>query len=199
MSYAHGNFKQKIVFSVRIALQLWAAWMERPCGSIGCGAFTLALTSPTLVRDNLPRMADIDPNRHAPRPTLPGGNRPVHAENNVRHLLRDEMGRSAKGREVIACKMSEILGRTITRSMLADFTRNATRKRQVRFPAGWVSAFCEAVGSDELALSVIGPELRGIIELREEQINWLAKSLRAELLKPKRRGSKPKGKRTRKA
>ena len=40
--------------------------------------------------------------------------------------------------------------------------------------------------------------LRGIVELREQQLTWLADSLRAELLKPKPQ-RKPKGKRPRKS
>jgi hypothetical protein len=47
--------------------------------------------------------------------------------------------------------MTRILGRSVTASMLADFTRNGNGKRQVRFPAAWVGPFCEATGNDELA------------------------------------------------
>jgi hypothetical protein len=94
--------------------------------------------------------------------------------------------------------MSDLLGRTITASMLADFTRNATRKRQPRFPAGWTAAFCRSVGSNELALATMGAELRGVVELREEQMKWLAESLRAELLKPNARHN-TRGKRPRKS
>ncbi len=82
--------------------------------------------------------------------------------------------------------MSVLLSRTITTSMLADFTRNGTRKRQVRFPAGWVSAFCESAGRNDLALAIMGAELRGIVELREEQVKWIAKSLRTEIGRKKR-------------
>jgi hypothetical protein len=93
---------------------------------------------------------------------------------------------SGKDRDEIAAKMSDLLGRTITASMLADFTRNGTRKRQVRFPAGWVSAFCESVDSNELALVAMGAELRGVVELRDEQVAWLAKSLLAEIQRTNR-------------
>ena len=108
----------------------------------------------------------------------------VPAEDEVRKVLRNAM--SGKDRDEIAAKMSDLLGRTITASMLADFTRNGTRKRQVRFPAGWVSAFCESVVSNELALVAMGAELRGVVELRDEQVAWLAKSLLAEIQRTNR-------------
>jgi hypothetical protein len=125
----------------------------------------------------------------------------VPADNRVREVLREAIKSSGKTRDEIASKMNDLLGRTITASMLADFTRNGTRKRQVRFPAGWVSAFCQSVGSNELALVTMGVELRGVVELREEQVKWLAESLRAELLKANGRGQakKPKAKRPRKS
>jgi len=109
------------------------------------------------------------------------------ADDGVRKVLRNAIKSSKKGRDEIAAKMSDLLGHAITTSMLADFTRNGTRRRQVRFPAGWVSAFCQSVGSNELALATMGAELRGVMELREEQVKWLAESLRAEMLKPKSR------------
>src|SRR5208337_167534 len=116
----------------------------------------------------------------------------VPADNRVREVLRETIKFSGKTRDEIAPKMTELLGRTVTASMLADFTRNGTHKRQVRFPAGWVSAFCQSVGNNELALATMGAELRGVLELREEQVKWLAESLRAELLKAKPR-TKAKG------
>ena len=108
----------------------------------------------------------------------------VPAEDEVRKVLRNAI--SGKDRDEIAAKMSDLLGRTITASMLSDFTRNGTRKRQVRFPAGWVSAFCESVDSNELALVAMGAELRGVVELRDEQVAWLAKSLLAEIQRTNR-------------
>jgi len=120
----------------------------------------------------------------------------VPADDEVRKVLRNAM--SGKDRDEIAAKMTGLLGRTVTASMLADFTRNATRKRQPRFPAGWTAAFCQSVGNNELALATMGAELRGVVELREEQVSWLAESLRAELLKSKSRHN-AKGKRLRKS
>lgn len=127
-----------------------------------------------------------------PVPILQRKDGTLPADNRVREVLREAIKSSGKTRDEIAPKMSDLLGRTVTPSMLADFTRNGTRKRQVRFPAGWVSAFCQSVGSNELALVTMGAELRGVVELREEQVKWLADSLRAELLKPSLR-TKAKG------
>jgi hypothetical protein len=134
----------------------------------------------------------------APIPIVGRKDGTVPADNHVRKVLREAIKSSGKGRAEIAPKMSKLLGRTITPSMLADFTRNGTRKRQVRFPAGWVAAFCQSVGSNELALVTMGEELRGIVELREEQVKWLANSLRVELLKPNGRRN-AQGKRPRKS
>lgn len=120
-------------------------------------------------------------------PILPRKDGTLAADNRVRQVLREAIKSSGKTLDEIAPTMSELLGRTVTPSMLADFTRNGTRKRQVRFPAGWVSAFCKAVGNNKLALAVMGEELRGVVELREEQVKWLVDSLRTELLKPKSR------------
>jgi hypothetical protein len=131
-----------------------------------------------------------------PIPILQRKDGTLPADNRVREALRKAIKSSGKTRDEIAHKMSELLGRTVTASMLADFSRNGTRKRQVRFPAGWVGAFCQSVGNNELALATMGAELRGIVELREEQVKWLAESLRAELLKPNAR-HKTKGKRPR--
>jgi hypothetical protein len=74
----------------------------------------------------------------------------VPVEDEVRRLLRDAMKDSGKPREQIAGEMSQLIGRTVTASMLADFSRNGTKKRQVRFPAAWVPAFCEITGDDSL-------------------------------------------------
>jgi hypothetical protein len=58
---------------------------------------------------------------------------------------------AGKDRAVIAQTMSALLGRTVTSSMLADFTRNGNGERQVRFPAGWIGPFCEATDNYDLA------------------------------------------------
>jgi hypothetical protein len=71
-------------------------------------------------------------------------------------------------------------------------------KQRARFPAAFIEAFCEVIGDDTLQRHVMGARLRGIVELREQQLTWLADSLRAELLKPKPQ-RKPKGKRPRKS
>lgn len=93
----------------------------------------------------------------------------VPVEDELRRILRDVMKRSSKERPVIAQAMTEALGRTITPSMLGDFTRNARvcKKRQVRFPAAWVPALYQATGNDELQRWLAGPHLRALIELGE--------------------------------
>ncbi len=135
---------------------------------------------------------------NTPVPILQRKDGTVPDDNRAREALREAIKSSGKTRDEIALKMSELLGHTVTTSMLADFTRNGTRKRQVRFPLGWLDAFCQSAGNKELALATMGAELRGIVELREEQVKWLAESLRAELLKPKPR-RKAKGKHPRKS
>ncbi len=72
-------------------------------------------------------------------------------EKDIRVIIR----RVTKGRRhIIAARMTKILGRQddpITPATFAEFCRKAPGKRHTRFPAAWVRAFCEAVGSDELA------------------------------------------------
>jgi hypothetical protein len=107
----------------------------------------------------------------------------VPAEDDLRHVLREAMKRSRKERDQIVGHMTLALGRTVTGSMLADFTRNASKKRQVRFPAAWVSAFCEATGDDELARFIMGPRLRELVELGERvsSMAWVLEKIRGLL------------------
>jgi len=90
--------------------------------------------------------------------------------------------------------MSVHAGVTISKAMLDHWTTVA--HADTRFPAFLLPSFCEATGDDRLRRWAMGVRLRGVVELREEQVSWLAKSLRDELLKPDRRhrGSKAKGK-----
>jgi hypothetical protein len=75
----------------------------------------------------------------------------IPAEDEVRHRLRDAM--KGKNRAAIAQTMTDLLGRTVTPSMLADFTRNPNGKRQPRFPLAWAKPLSIAVGSDSLVRS----------------------------------------------
>ena len=95
----------------------------------------------------------------------------VPAEDEVRRILREGMKRSRKEREEIAREMTEALGRTVTATMLADFTRNGTKKRQVRFPAAWVPAFCEVVGDNSLQHDLMGDQLNRCCEIGRQVLN----------------------------
>lgn len=93
------------------------------------------------------------------------------SENDLRSIIR----KTTKGRRhIIASRMTRILEREVTPAMFADFCRKAPGKRHTRFPAAWVKAFCEAVGSDELARYLLPDSARrvlsasaGIVESRE--------------------------------
>jgi hypothetical protein len=89
----------------------------------------------------------------------------VSAENDIRRILRDVM--RGKDRAEIALAMSQHLGRTVTQSMLADFTRNPrlNKRRQVRFPAAWTKALCHAVNNDDLACSQLREDRRRALAL----------------------------------
>src|SRR6266704_98967 len=62
----------------------------------------------------------------------------------TRGLLVDAIRKCEKSREQIAERMSWLLARTVTASMLNDFT--ADSKQSHRFPFGWSRAFCESTG-----------------------------------------------------
>jgi len=80
-----------------------------------------------------------------------------------------------KGRDRtgIAQSMSVSLGRPVTASMLADFTRNGTKNRHVRFPLAWAKALNEAVGNDELARSQLLETSRRALFLGELILPWV--------------------------
>lgn len=82
----------------------------------------------------------------------------------------------------MALRMSEILGRTATESMLADFTRNATKARQVRFPLAWLPAFVQSTGDYSILLVVLPEDTNRTLELGERVSNmqWVLKNLQAE-------------------
>lgn len=96
-------------------------------------------------------------------------------ERTVRSVLSDAMKgcRKSSGnrREEIARVMSELLSRKVTASMLRDFTRNATKKRQVRFPAAWVPAFCKAADNDSLIRHLLTDNLRSYVKVGQDVLN----------------------------
>ncbi len=97
----------------------------------------------------------------------------VPVEDEVRCLLRRRMKDSGKGRAQIAQEMCDLLGRPITPSMLADFTRNGTKKRQIRFPLAWTRAFDQVTGSDDLARSQLQDEARRALSFGELVLPWV--------------------------
>ena len=111
----------------------------------------------------------------------------VPAEDDVRRALSTLMKASGKDRLVIAQAMSTILGRRVTPSMLADFTRNGTKKRQVRFPLAWGKAFSGATGNDELVRSQLLEISRRALSLGELLLPWLLERGQAELAQPAKR------------
>jgi hypothetical protein len=79
----------------------------------------------------------------------------------LRQLLAEAIRQSGKKRPQIAEEMSPFVGVTVTQHMLNDFT--AQKKSAARFPAAFIRAFCQVVGSsapqrflcDEEALTLI--------------------------------------------
>jgi hypothetical protein len=79
----------------------------------------------------------------------------------LRRLIAAEIKRSDKKRPQIALEMAALIGVPVTEHMLNDFTSKS--KSGARFPAAFVKAFCEVVGSsslqrfldDEAALALI--------------------------------------------
>lgn len=89
----------------------------------------------------------------------------VAIEDKVRKCLRVALKGSPYRRDDVAKRMSVILDREVTKSMLADFCRNATQKRHVRFPAAWVPAFCEATEDFSLVLAILPQEVNRTLQL----------------------------------
>lgn len=108
----------------------------------------------------------------------------VPAENEFRLMLRDVM--KGKDRAEIARVMSEELGRAVTPSMLADFTRNARLKnrRQFRFPAAWTKALCRAVNDDTLACSQLREDRRLALALGDLLLPRLLEWAETQMGKP---------------
>ena len=79
----------------------------------------------------------------------------------LRQLLAEAIKQSGKKRPQIGEEMSPLVGVQVTEHMLNDFT--AQKKSAARFPAAFVKAFCQVVGSpspqrflcDEEALTLI--------------------------------------------
>ncbi len=111
----------------------------------------------------------------------------LEVDNEVRRILRAVIKAaktpSRKKQKEIALALTGELGRTVEPYMLADFTRNGTRRRQVRFPASFVPAFCKVTGNEALQLYVLSPEQRTALELgrRHSEFAWVFGKLKREL------------------
>jgi hypothetical protein len=103
----------------------------------------------------------------------------------LRELLRALLKHPSKSRENIADELSLHAGQRISKYMLDDWARPG--KAAARFPAFLIEALCEVVGNDALQRHVMGARLRGIVDLRDEQIKYLAECVRLELLQPRRK------------
>lgn len=77
--------------------------------------------------------------------------------------------RAIKGRRhIIAARMSKILRSKITPGKLAELLRkDGHGKRHTRMPLSWLRAFCEAVGSDDLALAAAPDSTRRVTASRK--------------------------------
>jgi hypothetical protein len=85
------------------------------------------------------------------------------------------------GKEIIAKRMTEFLGRPITVSMLSDFASES--KAGARFPVVYIESFCRATGDDTLKRLVLGSELLEMLELGERAAALLGEGARRRVLK----------------
>ncbi len=97
----------------------------------------------------------------------------IPVEDEVRRFLRRLMKDSGKDRAQIAQEMTRLLGRPVTPSMLADFTRNGTKKRHVRFPLAWAKAFGQVAGSDDLVRSQLREDAQRALAFGELVLPWI--------------------------
>jgi hypothetical protein len=106
-------------------------------------------------------------NLERPSGTVRSDARPDH-DRIIQRLVAESL--EHKSRECVAQQMTASLHGEIeiTRSMLDNFA--AGNKVTARFPASFVSAFCEATGDDRLRLHVIGPRLRSLVEFAEKMM-----------------------------
>ncbi len=104
----------------------------------------------------------------------------------VRRLLVDGLKHCKRRRESIAQELSELVGETVTLSMLNEICRESNNR--VRFPLSWARALCEITGDDGLAFAAMPDRLREDAEI--------GRALRPYLKKwAERRGRKRRGKR----
>lgn len=82
----------------------------------------------------------------------------------LRHLISDAIKNSPLSRDLIAGKMSELLGVEISKSQLDSWS--AESKENHRFPFAYSAAFCEATANIEILLLVV--EMTGCYLLKGE-------------------------------
>jgi len=75
------------------------------------------------------------------------------------------MEKCPKSRQQIADELSVRSGRTVSLSILNDYT--ATTKSGARFPAVYLCGFCEATGDDSPLRFLLTPRLLALVELGE--------------------------------
>lgn len=82
-----------------------------------------------------------------------------------REMLSEALRESGKSREHIASELSRRVGRTITASMVNDYT--ARTKETYRFPAAWIGAILEITGSEKLRRFLLTPQIQSLLSLAE--------------------------------
>lgn len=86
-----------------------------------------------------------------------------------RQLLSDAMRESGKTRDQIATELSQRVGRTITASMLNDYT--ATTKESYRFPAAWIGALLDITRSEQLRRFLLTVEIQTLLKLAQCELD----------------------------
>jgi hypothetical protein len=94
----------------------------------------------------------------------------------LRRLITRVIHNCPKKRVVLAEEMSKLLGFTVTVHMLNDFTCQG--KKQSRFPAAFIAAFCEATSDDSLHRFAAGERLSKMIRIGEDVAEMLAEGKR---------------------
>jgi len=90
---------------------------------------------------------DLVRQQHEERSSLEPQSGTMNVTLQLQEIVDKCIGRCPLSRELIAGRMSDLTGTSITRMMLDSWTASAKHKH--RFPAEFLPAFCIAVGSDE--------------------------------------------------
>jgi hypothetical protein len=115
-----------------------------------------------------------------------GTNQPP--DSTLRQLLADAIKHSGKKRLQIATEMSPLVGVPVSQFMLDDFT--SRRHRAARFPAAFIKAFCEVVGSRSLYRFLVDEETLALIEVGQHAVACKHLVNRIATPKAKARGRK---------